>query len=693
MGGLSMTRALGAVGSVVLLGLATPLAAGPSPGADQPAAEARSQPSPPLGAIELTEALLADSAKRPLPPRIATSVFAAQPDFRDIVLSPSGQQFAARASVQGKEYVRIGRLDGAASPWVFAIPEKMDFVRHFWAGEHRVLIAVAQSVPWGDDEARSTRLVLADLETRKMQVIGKGYPMGLKGDDVLWTDPDGQAILVAFQPSIYDYPAVFRIDLATNKATRVVGSMTNIWDWYADAAGVVRYGYGWIDAHHWQMVYRKDPTGPFKVVARGTDRDDEAADFARDRTFTIAVGSDEGFTYGTSGTAGISGIYRYNFATHTMGEAVFEVPGADVTYASLTDDGRDMFAAFYTDSRDRVKWFDPALAELQAALDKSVTSALGDREVWIESRNRTNTVMVIRVLGSNDPGRYYVWQAGVAALAPLTARPAGLNTAQLATSRYVHYTARDGTVIPAYLTLPLGRPARGLPLIVLPHGGPYDLRDHGDYDSDVQFLANRGYAVLQPQFRGSGSYGKAFGESGDAQWGRAMQDDIDDGMDWLVGRGIVDRARVCVVGSSYGGYAALWAATRNPERYRCAVSFAGISDMPRNLKYQLNSFDDRQARERWRQKVQGDPGFDLRSISPLFAIDRLKVPVMLVHGTADQTVQPRQSKLYADALKAAGKTYEYYEISGEGHGFSSAGNAQFWYDRLDAFLAKYNPVP
>jgi dipeptidyl aminopeptidase/acylaminoacyl peptidase len=163
-------------------------------------------------------------------------------------------------------------------------------------------------------------------------------------------------------------------------------------------------------------------------------------------------------------------------------------------------------------------------------------------------------------------------------------------------------------------------------------------------------------------------------------------------MDWLVKQGIVDPKRVCMVGGSYGGYAALWAATRNPERYRCAVSLAGVSDLGQQLKYQLNSFGDRQAREKWRQKVQGAATFDLKSVSPINNIDRLKVPVMLVHGDKDQTVPQKQSKRYADALKTAGKTYEYYSLPGEGHGLSTVANAQLWYDKLDAFLAKYNPA-
>ena len=231
-----------------------------------------------------------------------------------------------------------------------------------------------------------------------------------------------------------------------------------------------------------------------------------------------------------------------------------------------------------------------------------------------------------------------------------------------------------------------------LPLIVLPHGGPYGLRDRPDYDPEVQFLANRGYAVLQPNYRGSGGFGKEFYLKGEGQWGRQMQDDLDDGMDWLVRDGIVDPARVCIVGGSYGGYAALWGATRNPERYRCAASFAGVSDLGRQLKYQLTFRLDPRYRKDWRRIVQGPPEFDTKTVSPLFTVDQLKRPVLLVHGDADQTVPFRQSKLYADALKAAGKPYEFHTLVNEGHGFSSSGNLKRWLDYLETFLTKWNPA-
>lgn len=646
----------------------------------------------PTGAVELTEAMLAANARLPVPRTIGVNEFAARPRFTEPRLSPDGLRFAARLLADGKEMLGIFHLDGREKPRVWSIPDDFDMDDYYWAGNDRVLLSVGKVVPWMDDEARSTRTISIEAATGKMAVLGRPKEMGLRGDDVLWVDPDGKTLLLAFQPTIYDWPAVFSVDLATNKLTKVVPAMTGIWNWYADTGGVVRYGYGWPDSHHWQMVYRKDATQPLKVVARGTDKDDETADIAKDKAFSIAAGSDEGFRYGVNALSGFTGVYRYNFATHERGQTVFEAPGSDVDLAYLTDDGKAMLSAFYTDSKDRVKWFDPRLEELQQAFEASVSGAMGEREVWIASRNRDNTIMIVNILGSNDPGRHYVYQEATGRLSPLSTASVTLKPTDLAITRYVYYTARDGEEIPAYLTLPPGRAAKGLPLVVMPHGGPYGIRDRGDYDSDVQFLVNRGYAVLQPQYRGSGSYGQRFDENGGGQWGRAMQDDIDDGMDWLAKRGIVDPTRVCIVGSSYGGYAAVWGATRNPERYRCAASFAGISDLGRQLKYQMNSMDDRQEKDRWRKKVQGDETFDMKSVSALYNVARLKVPVMLVHGTKDQRVPVKQSRLYVDALKAAGRPYEYYELEGEGHGFFKETSARTWYERLDAFLARYNPA-
>ena len=251
--------------------------------------------------------------------------------------------------------------------------------------------------------------------------------------------------------------------------------------------------------------------------------------------------------------------------------------------------------------------------------------------------------------------------------------------------------ARDGLKIPAYLTLPKHREAKNLPLIILPHGGPYGVRDTLDYNSEVQFLANRGYAVLQPNYRGSDSYGEEFYKKGVGQIGRAMQDDLDDGMDWLVERGIADPGRVCLVGASYGGYAALWGVTRNPKRYRCAASFAGVTDLRKQLKYDGRFLSSRYKRK-WKTTVKGDDEFDLDSVSPARTASRLTRPILLAHGKKDSNVPFSQFNMFRSALEKAEKKAELVVYEDEGHGFSNPENEQNWLKKLEAFLQKHNPA-
>ena len=268
-----------------------------------------------------------------------------------------------------------------------------------------------------------------------------------------------------------------------------------------------------------------------------------------------------------------------------------------------------------------------------------------------------------------------------------------IDPTMLAPVRPVEYTARDGTKIHAYLTLPRGREAKGLPLVVLPHGGPYEVRDTLSYDDEVQLLANRGYAVLQPNFRGSGGYGESFSDLGKGEIGRRMQDDLDDAVDWAAKEGLADPARVCLVGASYGGYAALWGAIRNPDRYRCAASFAGVTEWDKQLAYDADFFSAKGRRE-WRERVRGaDRKFDLDSVSPARQAAQLRRPVLLVHGKKDTNVPFSQFEAMRNAINRAHvENAEFIVLADSGHGFDTVADEQAWYDALLAFLAKHNPA-
>lgn len=624
---------------------------------------------------------LAAAAPDAVPPRLATEALADPGAFRQPVLSPDGAHLLARMFSGGRTQLAVAELGGKGTLETIALSQEQDLISYRWAGNGRVLIAMGAKLPWYDrGERYVTRIFCFDLASGSVKLLGPRV-QGQRGDDVIWVDPEGGSLLMASQLDQFHYPSVIRVDLANGKSTVEQQPYDDVWSWSADDKGNLRAGIG-VQNNGWFVTYRKSGHGSYKRSPQiSWDADDNLG------AWRLLFDSDDGYVI--SNTSGRGALYKYNFATRQLGEQVFASPTNDVDDYDFDSETGRLVAATYTDDRDRIAWFDPAMKAVQASLDKTFGAT---RSAFVVSRSRDRGRMIVWVGNATDPGAYYLYEAKTGGLARLAKVADKVDRTGLSSTRYVHYKARDGLDIPAYLTLPVGRQARGLPLIVMPHGGPFGVRDKLQYDAEVQLLANRGYAVLQPNYRGSGGYGTAFDARGEGQWGRAMQDDLDDGMDWAVAQGYADAKRACIVGGSYGGYAALWGATRNPERYRCAVSFAGVSDLKSQLDYSADFFLSRKSRRKFGAKVQGDKSFDLAGVSPLTHVDQLKVPVLLVHGDKDSTVPVKQTVLYDKALTAAGKPHETHIYPGEGHGFSKAANEKDYMDRLEAFLAKYNPA-
>lgn len=254
----------------------------------------------------------------------------------------------------------------------------------------------------------------------------------------------------------------------------------------------------------------------------------------------------------------------------------------------------------------------------------------------------------------------------------------------------VSYRSRDGLTIPGYLTLPPGRPLNGLPLVVLAHGGPF-YRDTWEFDPWVQLLANRGYAVLQANFRGSTGYGRDYMARGFGEWGTGMINDLIDGVGWLAGDGIVDASRVCIMGASYGGYAAIWSAISAPQVYRCAISFAGVTDLEDLMRHDRNFFYPTTYRW-WRRRIDGDAGMDLKAISPTDQAGQLSRPLLLVDGTEDRRVPVDQARKLRRVLQRADKPVEYLELPDVRHGFAKDADHIRFLSVADAFLARHNPA-
>jgi dipeptidyl aminopeptidase/acylaminoacyl peptidase len=599
-------------------------------------------------------------------------------------LSPDGEKMAFRLENAGTKSLAIINLATGKSRR-FAEPEKGELSWFRWAGNDRLLIAVSNNVFYENEEVRASSLYYFDLTTEKFSVVGK-KPQVYDGADVLFVDPKGEYLIQSLQDSIYEYPSVYRVSLIDATVKKIVKPQSDIWQWSTDQSGIVRMGFSY-KPNGINIYYRSDEETRFKLISklRENDTDEEIEDSLFDID-QIVSGSDEGYVLSNKQT-GRFGLYKFNYLTREVGEKILDHPENDITTFTLDNDGKRLRNATFTDSRDRIKWFDANMQAIQSKLEK----ALPNQEVWFQAPSKDAKRLLVYTTSATDPGSYFLYEPAAKRVDRFGGINDSIDPAKMADTRYVKYTARDGKDIPAYLTLPKGRAAKDLPLIILPHGGPYGVRDTLDYNAEVQFIASRGYAVLQPNYRGSDTYGEAYYKLGEGQIGRAMQDDLDDGMDWLVKQGTVDAKRVCLVGGSYGGYAALWGVIRNPERYRCAASFAGVTDWKKQLRYDKKFFNSRHGRE-WSNKVRGDKEFNLDLVSPTIQIARLTRPVLLTHGDEDTNVPFSQYKNMVSAAKNAGIALETKVYADEGHGFSKKENEQDWYDRLEAFLNKHNPA-
>jgi dienelactone hydrolase len=295
--------------------------------------------------------------------------------------------------------------------------------------------------------------------------------------------------------------------------------------------------------------------------------------------------------------------------------------------------------------------------------------------------------LLFNVRSDRDPGTYYLWERATGQAQPLFGNLPGIDPERMGERRPIAFDARDGLRLHGYLTLPAGREPRALPMVLLPHGGPHGVSDTWFFDADAQFLASRGYAVMQVNFRGSDGRGPKFRDSGYRQWGDKVQEDLIDAVEWAGRSGMVDAGRVCVVGTSFGAYSAMMAAAKAPRAFKCAAGMAGLYDLPKwfdEPRFLRDPVSRRQL-----ARYFGDDPKEQQRISPTRVAPGIEAPVLLIHGDRDFTTPIAQGEAMRDALRRAGKNVEWVDVSGEGHGFYARKNQEALYRRLEAFLARY----
>jgi dipeptidyl aminopeptidase/acylaminoacyl peptidase len=377
-------------------------------------------------------------------------------------------------------------------------------------------------------------------------------------------------------------------------------------------------------------------------------------------------------------------IIRYDIANDKEIERLFEHPEVDVMNLSYSKKRKIITAARYYTDKNHFHFFDEQRKKLQVVLEQK----LPDYEVYIASMNRAENKVLVRTRSDKSRGSYYFYDLETKEFRKLVDTSPWLNEDHLSDIVPIEYVARDGLMIYGYLTLPRGVEAKNLPVVINPHGGPW-VRDYWTFNPEVQFLANRGYAVLQMNFRGSTGYGREFWELSFKQWGKSMQDDITDGVNWLIEQGIADPKRIGIYGASYGGYATLAGLAFTPELYTCGVDYVGVS----NIFTLIESIPPywEPYLEMFYEQV-GHPEMDkeyLESVSPYFHVDKIKAPLFIAQGANNPRVKKEQSDTMVEALKERGVEVLYMVKDNEGHGFSNEENRFDFYREMEKFLARH----
>jgi dipeptidyl aminopeptidase/acylaminoacyl peptidase len=639
----------------------------------------------PLSVAALAMFAAAPRARAALPPLIPRHVLFAARDNLLPQLSPDGTRIAwiapARDSVPNVWVRTLGRTDDTLATHETHRP----VARYAWSGDGRAILYLQDA-----DGDEHWHLFAADLATGATRDLTP-YP-GHRAENLMVDPAHPGEVLIGLDlrdPRLTD---MYRVNLATAAATLEAQNPGDVLSWTADAGFVIRACTA-LDSTDGSTVLRvRDRAGaPWRTLVRwgfeqaGIDRYRRIVGFARDGR-SLYVQSPVG--------SNTTRLVRLSARDGRELETLARNPRCDLWNAwddpethvgALFDPrtGRPQAVAFEYLMRE---WhaLDPAVAP-----DLRALAALGRGALDIEGRSRDDRLWLVSLSPDDGPRRYVLWRRDTRTAEPLFEPDHAFDGVTLARTDTVTFTARDGLPIPAYLTLPPGVPPTRLPLVLLTHGGPWFRDSWGGIDPDAQWLASRGYAVMQVQFRGSTGFGTRFlNASTHAMGVGGMQHDLDDAVDWAVGRGIADAARVALMGYSYGGYATLAGLAFTPGRYACGVEVCGPSD----LKSLIESFPSWWAprRRRWLLRI-GDVVADTtlnRTLSPFFHADAIRSPLLVAQGARDPRVPLALSDALVRTLRAHRVDVQYLVYPDEGHGFGRPENAEDFHARAEAFLAR-----
>ncbi|MFT4196324.1 MAG: prolyl oligopeptidase family serine peptidase [Pseudoxanthomonas sp.] len=623
-------------------------------------------------------AAIAAAAQEP----VAVEAFAKRSEMSSPRLSPQGTYLAVSYDQgKGNHALVIYRVASMQQTALLRFPRYEMPYQVEWVSDTRLVIGKGRKQGRLEKPRPIGEVIASDYDGNNQKYIygyeqatqAPGLPSrGFGYIDGLPQVPNGHFYLRQYSPDSRN-SLLYDVDTARPSYHLLASIDQPDLDFVIDHQGVPRYAVG-ADLDDNLLVFRADARGNWSPVAEGAGGENWTP---------FALSADANRVYG--------------WLNHNGGPTQLMVSDADGgnrkvlaadDFASVDDVQWDSasgapFAARLADPTGTL-YFDPG--QPGAALHQTLVQALPGRRVDFINGSRDGRRQLLTISSDRDPGAWYLYDSDTRKLDRLITASPAIEPARMGRRQLRRFKASDGLELQAVLTLPPGvQEPRNLPMVLLPHGGPYSVEDDWTYDPDAQFLASRGYLVLQVNYRGSSGRGKAFEQSGYLKWGTRIQDDLIDGVRWAGAQGLADPGRVCVYGASFGGYSAMMAPARAPGMFKCAIGLAGVYDLP--MMYAKGDIRSTESGRRYLARVIGRDDAELKANSPVAHAADIHVPVFLAHGKDDERAPFAQAKAMRAALTAAGNPPQWMEVADEGHGFYGEQNQVAFYQALEKFLA------
>jgi len=622
--------------------------------------------------------------------QVVLDPFVEEDAIQDIKISPTGTHFAAVLPQGESSAIAVMRRSDRAVVGSMKLPRNNHIADFWWVNEERLVLALAEQFGSRDTPALTGEILGMNLDGSRQQLlvgyrvrsgqIGSNIRTGAKEEfvharfiDRLRDDP--RALLVAVSPFNGDpQTRVDRMDAYSGRRTTIATVPVTRARFVTDSAGEVRMAVGARADNLSQLYYRQARGSEWTLINhQGTSgRIEHPLGFSEDGQTAYLQ---------TTQPTGPDAIVAYDVASGARRELLRDaVVDPEIIYRPGTT---VPIGALFTGAKPRIAFFDEASAD--ARTFRMLEQAFPGHTLRVASSTWDAATKMVAVSSDVDPGSFYTFETATKDASFTFGLREKIDPRRMAPMQSVTLQARDGLTLHGYLTRPPAASGPG-PLIVLPHGGPFGIHDEWAFDPEVQLLAAAGYSVLQVNFRGSGHHGRAFQEAGARQWGLAMQDDLTDATRWAIEQGHADAQRICIYGGSYGAYAALMGAAREPALYRCAVGYVGVYDL------QLMRSEDRRAGRwvgNWMNEWVGTDAAQLAHTSPNLQADRIRIPVFLAAGGRDEIAPVEHTRRMERALKAAGTPVEALYVSTEGHGFYNPDNRRTYYTKLLDFFATH----